>query len=230
MKRTLLGCLLSLCWFAGCKPGPDSNPKNPPAPLVKQDKAALSGPGPEKRKRIVFFGNSLTAGYGVEPAEAFPALIQEKIDSLSLPYLVVNAGLSGETSAGGNSRIDWILRERVDVFFLELGGNDGLRGIPVEETIRNLPSILDKVNSKYPSAKIVLAGMQIPPSMGQQYTAAFRNVFPGLARSNHLTLIPFLLEKVGGEPELNQSDGIHPNARGHRLVAQTVWKALKPLL
>ena len=116
------------------------------------------------------------------------------------------------------------------MFFLELGGNDGLRGIPVEETIRNLQSILDKVKSKYPSAKIVLAGMQIPPSMGQQYTAAFRNVFPGLARSNHLTLIPFLLEKVGGEPELNQSDGIHPNARGHRLVAQTVWKALKPLL
>jgi acyl-CoA thioesterase-1 len=181
-------------------------------------------------KSIVFFGNSLTAGYGVNPSEAFPALIQNRIDSLKLPYKVTNAGLSGETSAGGRSRIGWILRQPVDIFVLELGANDGLRGIPISETVPNLQAILDSVKEKYPSARLVLAGMQIPPSMGSKYTSAFREAFRQLADRNKVYLIPFILEGVGGIPELNQQDGIHPTAKGHRIVEENVWKILKPLL
>jgi acyl-CoA thioesterase I len=184
----------------------------------------------ESGKNILFFGNSLTAGFGVEPSEAFPALIQAKLDSLKLPYQVINAGLSGETSAGGNNRIDWILRQPVCIFVLELGGNDGLRGIPLSETSKNLQSIIDKVKGKYPSAKIILAGMQIPPNMGKTYSAGFRTIFQQLAARNKIYLIPFLLEGVGGVAELNQSDGIHPNIQGHKIVAENIWNVLKPLL
>jgi acyl-CoA thioesterase-1 len=188
-------------------------------------------PGTYKvRENIVFFGNSLTAGYGVDPSEAFPSLIQAKINSLKLPYQVINAGLSGETSAGGNSRIDWVLRQPVYIFVLELGGNDGLRGIPRSETTKNLQVIIDKVRRKYPSAKIILAGMQIPPSMGEKYTSEFRAVFQQLAVRNKIYLIPFLLEGVGGVPGLNQQDGIHPNEEGHKIVAENIWKVLKPML
>lgn len=188
-------------------------------------------PGTYKaRENIVFFGNSLTAGYGVDPSQAFPSLIQTKINSLKLPYQVINAGLSGETSAGGNSRIDWVLRQPVYIFVLELGGNDGLRGIPMSETTKNLQSIIDKLRRKYPSSKIILAGMQIPPSMGEKYTSEFRAVFQQLAVRNKIYLIPFLLEGVGGVPGLNQQDGIHPNAEGHKIVAENVWKVLKPML
>jgi acyl-CoA thioesterase I len=183
-----------------------------------------------KVKTIVFFGNSLTAGYGLSPTEAFPALIQKKIDSAGLKYKIVNAGVSGETSSGGNGRIDWILRQPVDVFFLELGANDGLRGVPVAETKKNLQSIVDKVKAKYPKAKLVLAGMQIPPNMGEQYSKEFRDMFPKLAEENDMTLIPFLLEGVGGEVKLNQEDGIHPTAEGHRIIADNVWKIMQPML
>lgn len=182
------------------------------------------------KRTIVFFGNSLTAGYGLSPSEAFPAIIQKKIDSLGLPYKVVNAGVSGETSSGGDSRIDWILRQPVDVFILELGANDGLRGIPLEQTKKSLQSILDKVKQKYPDCKILLAGMQIPPNMGQTYTTQFRNMYEELASSNNVTLIPFILEGVGGEEHLNQEDGIHPTAEGHLIVAENVWKELKSIL
>jgi acyl-CoA thioesterase-1 len=193
--------------------------------------AGTSGtPGTSKGKHIIFFGNSITAGYGVSPAEAFPALIQKKTDSLRLSCQVINAGLSGETSAGGKSRIDWILRQPVDIFVLELGGNDGLRGIPLTSTAANLQAIVDKVKTKYPSAHIVLAGMQIPPSMGAKYASSFRDLFRQLAAKNKLTLIPFLLEGVGGVPELNQSDGIHPTAKGHKIVAENVWKVIKGLI
>jgi acyl-CoA thioesterase-1 len=157
-------------------------------------------------------------------------IVQEKIDSLQLPYKVINAGLSGETTAGGRSRIDWILRQPVDIFVLELGGNDGLRGIPIAETSRNLQAIIDKVKEKYPQARIILAGMQIPPNMGRNYATAFRVVFQQLASSNHVELIPFLLENVGGIASLNQGDGIHPNPEGHRIVAENVWKVLQGLL
>src|SRR5664279_76848 len=146
-----------------------------------------------KVKTILFFGNSLTAGYGVDPTEAFPALIQNKFDSLHIACKVVNGGVSGETSAGGNGRIDWILRQPVDIFVLELGGNDGLRGIPLAETKKNLQAIIDKVKAKYPEAKLILAGMQIPPNMGQQYASEFKNLYPELAKKNKAALIPFLL-------------------------------------
>jgi acyl-CoA thioesterase-1 len=191
---------------------------------------AVPASQPTKNKNIVFFGNSLTAGYGVDPSVSFPSLIQVKIDLLKLPYRVVNAGLSGETSAGGNSRIDWVLRQPLDIFILELGGNDGLRGIPMSETKKNLQAIIDKVRQKYPTSKIVLAGMQIPPNMGKKYTSEFRTVFQQLAGRNKIYLISFLLEGVGGVPGLNQADGIHPNVQGNKIVAENVWKVLKPLL
>lgn len=181
-------------------------------------------------KTIVFFGNSLTAGYGLDPSESFPSLIQQKIDSANLPYKVVNAGVSGETSAGGNGRINWILRQPVDIFVLELGANDGLRGIPVTETRKNLQSIIDKVKAKYPEVKIILAGMQIPPNMGQDYASKFRNNFTELAQKNNIILIPFLLEGVGGVRELNLADGLHPSAEGYKIVARNVWSVLRGIL
>lgn len=183
-----------------------------------------------EENRIIVFGNSLTAGYGLEPSQAFPALLQMKIDSLNLPYTVVNAGISGETSSGGLGRIDWILEQRIDIFILELGANDGLRGIPLAETQKNLQEIIDRVSQKYPDAKIILAGMQIPPNMGRQYTLEFREIFPSLAKKNNALLIPFLLEGVGGEPHLNLDDGIHPNIEGHKIVAMNVWKILAPVI
>ncbi|MDN5199941.1 arylesterase [Fulvivirgaceae bacterium BMA10] len=181
-------------------------------------------------KTIVFFGNSLTAGYGLELTQAFPALIQEKINALGMSYNVINAGLSGETTASGNTRIDWVLRQEIDIFILELGGNDGLRGIKVSETKKNLQQIIDKVGKKYPEAKIVLAGMQIPPNMGADYTTEFKGIFEEIANKNELALIPFLLENVGGIPSLNQPDGIHPTEEGHKIIAENVWKILEPIL
>lgn len=185
---------------------------------------------PTKNKTIIFFGNSITAGYGLQLTEAFPALIQRRLDSLKLPYKAVNAGVSGETSADGLARTDWILKQQVDVFVLELGGNDGLRGIPVSETKKNLQMIIEKVRSKNPSAEIILAGMQIPPNMGKRYADEFRNLYPDLARKNNIGLIPFLLEGVAGEAKLNLDDGIHPTAEGHRILAENVWTVLQPLL
>jgi len=190
----------------------------------------LLPPATPTPKHILFFGNSLTAGLGVNPNQAFPALVGHRIDSLHLPYHVTNAGLSGETTAGGKNRIAWVLRQPVDIFVLELGANDGLRGIPVTETAANLQAIIDAVKTKYPAAKIVLAGMQIPPNMGAAYAAAFRNTFLQLAAKNKAALIPFLLQGVGGIPGLNQQDGIHPTAEGHKIVANNVWRVLKPLL
>ena len=181
-------------------------------------------------RTILFFGNSLTAGYGLEPDQAFPALIQERIDSLGLPYKVINAGVSGETTAGGKARIDWLLKQPVDVFVLELGANDGLRGIRTEETYNNLKTIIEKVRSKNPDVEIVLAGMQIPPSMGQRYTQQFREVFTRLADEEQVALIPFLLEGVAGNRELNQGDGIHPTVEGQKIVAENVWATLETVL
>ncbi len=182
-------------------------------------------------KRIVFFGDSLTAGYGLEDVEdAYPGIIQHKIDSLGLAYTVVNSGVSGETTAGGKNRIDWVLNQKPTVFILELGANDGLRGVPLTETKKNLQFIIDAVQKKYPSTKIVLAGMQIPPNMGQDYTQEFKNIFPDLAKKNNIALVPFLLKDVGGIPELNQGDGIHPTKKGHKILAANVWQILQTLL
>jgi acyl-CoA thioesterase-1 len=204
--------------------------KQPPATAPTTNTTPTPAPAANKNT-ILFFGNSLTAGYGLPGMdEAFPALIAHRIDSLHLPYTVVNAGLSGETSAGGKNRIGWVLKQPVSIFVLELGANDGLRGIPLAGTSANLQDILDSVKARYPSARLVLAGMQIPPSMGADYATAFRGIFPKLAAANHAALIPFLLQNVGGIPQLNQADGIHPTARGHQIVAENVWQVLAPLL
>lgn len=181
-------------------------------------------------KTILFFGDSLTAGYGLSTEEAFPALVEKRINEKEKRCKVINAGLSGETSAGGLARIDWILRQPIDIFILELGANDGLRGLPLDQTEKNLQAIIDKVKAKYPKAKIVLAGMMVPPNMGKDYTTKFQTIYPTLAKKNNSTLIPFLLKGVGGDEKLNLPDGIHPNPEGHKIVASTVYNSLLPLL
>lgn len=199
-------------------------------PAAAPGAPAAAAPVPDTKKRILFFGNSITAGLGVDPEEAFPALIGQKIDSAKLNYETINAGLSGETTAGGRSRVGWVLRQPVAVFVLELGGNDGLRGLPLSATRANLQGIIDTVRRRSPGAQIVLAGMQIPPNLGQAYAADFKKLYQEVADQNKLTLIPFLLVGVGGDPKLNQKDGIHPTPAGHRIVARTVWGTLQPLL
>ncbi len=184
----------------------------------------------ERKKSILFYGDSLTAGYGLEEEEAFPALIQDRIDSLGLDYEVINAGLSGETSAGGKGRIEWVLNRPVDVFVLELGANDMLRGLSIEETDKNLKAILDKVNELSPDAKIVIAGMEAPANMGPEYSAQFKNIFASLATDYKAALIPFLLEGLMGSPELSIGDNKHPNAEGQKIVRENVWRIIQPLL
>ena len=231
MSRYRYLVLIVLTAFAaGCgnsknsSAGKDSTEQAKDSPPVNITKRASVA------KNILFFGTSLTAGLGVDPEQAFPALIQGKIDSLKLPYNVINGGLSGETSAAGKNRIDWLLKQPVDIFVLELGANDGLRGIPVKETEANLQDLINRVKKKYPKAKLVMAGMQMPPSMGQKYTTDFKNLFPAIANENNMSYIPFLLDGVGGVPNLIQEDGLHPNAKGHQILAQNVWKILQPLL
>lgn len=186
---------------------------------------------PEKDKPVIlFFGNSITAGYGIDPENAFSSLIQERLDSLGYNYLVINAGLSGETTASGFSRVGWVLRTVPDIFVLELGANDGLRGIDVEETRKNLKLIINEVKEINPEVKILLAGMEVPPSMGEGYAGPFRKIFPEISESENVSLIPFILDKVAGEPELNLADGIHPTEEGHQIVTETVWTYLKPML
>ncbi len=176
-----------------------------------------------KQKTILFFGNSLTAGYGIDPEDAFAGLTQERLDSLGKDFRVINGGLSGETTAGGLSRLDWFLEDEPYIFVLELGGNDGLRGIQLSETKSNLLAIIDKVRSTYPQTHIILAGMQIPPNMGQEYTDEFQKIYPAVASEKNVTLIPFLLDGVAGDPALNLPDGIHPTEEGHKIVFETVW-------
>ena len=181
-------------------------------------------------KSLVFLGDSLTAGFGVQPTEAFPALVAGKIRAAGLPFEVQNAGLSGDTSAGGLRRIDWLLQRPIDVLVIELGANDGLRGLDLKSMKANLQAIIDKAKAKNSSVKIILAGMQVPPNLGPEYAAGFQRVYAELARDNNATLIPFLLEGVGGQRELNQADLIHPSAAGHRIIADLVWRTLEPIL
>ena len=189
-----------------------------------------TAPKSEPTTTVVVLGDSLAAGYGLDPSESFPALLQKKIDAAGLKFTVVNAGVSGDTSSGGLRRIDWLLKRRVDVLVLELGGNDGLRGIPVGVTKTNLQAIIDRTKQKNPRAQIVIAGMQMPPNMGADYTTNFAKLFPELAKANNAALVPFLLEGVGGKPELNLPDLIHPTAEGQKIVATNVWNVLKPVL
>lgn len=224
--RYILLSILCTALISSC----NSDQKKAPADLTGNAKDSATAIRPESSaavKNILFFGTSLTAGLGVDPDQAYPALIQHKIDSLDLPYKVINAGLSGETSAAGKSRIDWLLKQQVDVFVLELGANDGLRGLPVKETAANIQAVIDHVKKKYPKAKLLLSGMQMPPSMGEKYTSDFKNMFPALAKKNNMTFIPFLLNGVGGVPKLNQKDGIHPTPEGHKILAENVWQKLQ---
>lgn len=186
----------------------------------------------KKKKKILFFGDSLTAGYGLDdPSKCYVGAFQNILDSLGLDYTSIASGESGETSSGGEERIDWVLENYdVDVFVLELGANDGMRGIVTEATAKNLQSIFDKVKAKFPKAKLVIAGMLAPPNMGTDFTDKFATIFPKLAKENDAALIPFLLEGVGGIPELNLKDGIHPTVEGHKILAQNVWKILKDVL
>lgn len=181
-------------------------------------------------KRILFLGDSLTAGYGIDPELAYPALIAKMIEERDLPYIVTPAGLSGETSAGGLRRANWVMQKPVDILVIALGANDGLRGIDLTDTKKNLQGIIDNARKKYPDIQIVIAGMQMPPNLGEAYTEQFRAMYPDLANKNDATLIPFLLKDVGGIPDLNIADGIHPNPEGHAIVAKTVWSTLEPLL
>jgi len=210
----ICGIALSLCLFSPTIFG------ETPAPT----------PAATATKTVVFLGDSLTAGLGLPPTEAFPALIGEKIRAAGLPFQVENAGLSGDTSAGALRRTDWLLQRPIDVLVIELGGNDGLRGLPVKSLKTNLQAIIDKVKAKNPAVKIVIAGMQIPPNLGADYSANFAKLYAELARENNATLIPFLLEGVGGHRDLNQPDMIHPTAAGHRIIADLVWRTLEPIL
>jgi acyl-CoA thioesterase I len=188
---------------------------------------SMAAPAP---RVVLFLGDSITAGYGLDPSQAFPALIQQKIDAQRWNFKVINAGQSGDTSAGGLSRIDWLLKNKIDVLVLELGANDGLRGLPVENSKKNLQAIIDRTKDKYPEAKVIVAGMKVPPNMGGDYGRKFEAVFVDLAKKNNAPLIPFILEGVGGLPELNLADGIHPTPKGHEIVAANVWKVLEPVL
>ena len=223
MNRSIV--LIGLFLFTSCQP--ESKKEQVNNPSSKKSEAVK----PEQQKKtILFFGNSITAGYQLDLSEAFPALIQGRLDSLGFNYRTVNAGLSGETTASGNSRVDWVLKNPVDIFVLELGANDGLRGISVEEARKNLESIVVKVKEKYPGCKILLAGMMVPPNMGPEYSDSFQKIYPDLAKKYEIPLIPFLLDGVAGNPELNLEDGIHPTPEGHEILAENVWKHLAPML
>ena len=177
---------------------------------------------------MVFLGDSLTAGLGLREDLSFPALIQQRLDERGLEFAVVNAGVSGDTSAGGLRRFEWSMQGHARVLVIALGGNDGLRGLPPEDLKKNLAAIIERAQGS--GVAVILAGMEAPPNNGPDYTAKFRQVYPDLARTYHVPLIPFLLEGVAGDPSLNQADGIHPNPEGARRVADTVWKALEPIL
>ena len=221
----LLAALLFI-FLVSCTP----SEKELTSETTKSEKPAQENSKSDK-KVIVFFGNSLSAGYGVDADESFPALIQARIDSLNLPYSVVNAGVSGETTATGLSRIDWVLENQpVDIFVLELGANDGLRGLPPAETKKNLINIIDRVRKAFPEATIVLAGMMVPPSMGQEYSAMYNPIYGEIQKEKDVELIPFLLKDVGGIDSLNQDDGIHPNPAGAKIVAENVWEVLETLV
>lgn len=224
--RTLSLIIFLSFSLAACMQQEDQ--KNSPE---KSDKNTKQPTLQDTTQTILFFGNSITAGYGLSMEQAFPNLIQQKLDSLGWSFEAVNAGLSGETTAGGRGRVSWLTEQyEIYVLFLALGGNDGLRGIEPQSSKRNLQAIIDSVGLAFPDASIVLAGMEAPPNMGETYTSNFRSIYPELAEENDVTLMPFLLKDVAGEQKLNQADGIHPTAEGQRIVAENVWKVLKPVL
>jgi acyl-CoA thioesterase-1 len=196
----------------------------------KDEVAANQPDTTAQRAAVLFLGTSLTAGYGIDPARAYPALIQQKIDAAGLGYRVINAGVSGETSAGAVRRVDWLLQQPVSVLVVETGANDGLRGLSPDSLRSNIRRILERARELQPSARLVLLGMRVPPNYGRPYTREFEAIYPDLARAAGATLVPFLLEGVGGVTGLNQPDGVHPTAEGQRRMAETVWRYLEPIL
>jgi acyl-CoA thioesterase I len=234
MRRIIL--TLAALALTACDGVPEADTVVLDRPATARDAAAPAGNATAavgqraETGTILFVGTSLTAGYGVGEDMAYPAIIQQKIDAAGLPFQVVNAGISGETSAGGLRRIDWSLQQPFEVLVLELGANDGLRGLDPAAMRSNLDEIMRRTRSRHPDADIVLVGMEAPPNLGAEYTTRFRQVFVDLAREHGAILVPFLLEGVAGEATLNIDDGIHPNPRGHRLLAETVWRQLQPVL
>ena len=225
----LLSALAMAC--GGREAARDTATSTKPPSAVESPAVVDSAPAPvDGRGTILFLGTSLTAGLGLEPDSAYPQQIQRKIDASKLPYQVVNAGVSGETSAGLLRRLDWVLRRPADVVVVETGANDGLRGLPVSATRATIGNVLARIRRERPNAKILLVQMEAPPNLGPEYTSAFHAMFPDLAREHGATLLPFLLEGVAGEPRLNQSDGIHPNNEGEKIVAENVWRVLRPML
>ena len=222
MARKILGSLLLVLGVA-CAPNEARETERVRSSGAEPQATAAA----DERDAIVFLGTSLTAGLGLPESQAFPALIQDTLDARGIPFRVVNAGESGLTSAGGLRRIVWLLRQPVAVLVVELGANDGLRGLDVTAMRSNLQAIIDRTKAAHPDARIVLLGMQAPPNMGNEYTSAFRDVYTELAEANDAALVPFLLEGVGGVPELNQADGMHPTARGHEILAANVWQVLE---
>lgn len=227
MRRIILSA--ALAGLAACSGR--TRDAGPAAAASRAASTAAAAPVDE-RPVVLCFGTSLTAGLGLAPEEAYPALLQRRVDSLGLGFRTVNAGVSGETSADGVRRIDWLLGQpqRVAVLVLELGANNALRGQDLGAARRDLQQIIDRTRARFPGVRIVVAGMAAPPNLGARYTQEFRQMFVDLARANRAALIPFLLEGVAGRPELNQPDGIHPTAAGERIVADNVWVVLEPVL
>ena len=219
--------VLGLAWMLGC--GPSAAPAPDARPSAGAAEAATA-PQADPQGVVLFLGTSLTAGYGLPVDEAYPAHVQQRIDEAGLPYRVVNAGVSGDTSAGGLARLDWLLRQPVAVLVLELGANDMLRGQEPDAMRRNLQAIVDRTRERHPGAKLVVAGMRAAPNLGAVYVEPYESSFRELADRNDGALIPFLLDGVAGDPELNQADGIHPTAEGQRILADTVWQTLGPIL
>jgi acyl-CoA thioesterase-1 len=224
-----------LIYAAACGRGSPPRADTSAPDSLSQSKTALS-PAPASaagggaRRRVLFVGTSLTAGLGLQPDSAYPMLIQRKIDSAGLPFEVTNAGVSGETSSGLLDRLDWILRGDFSVLVLETGANDGLRGIPVSTLRANLATALERIKRARPDARVLLVQMEALPNLGPKYASDFHAAYPAVAKETGVTLLPFLLDNVAGRRELNQGDGIHPNDRGEHIVAEQLWKSLRPAL
>jgi acyl-CoA thioesterase-1 len=220
---------LAALLLTACNRTPQTTQQAAPAPQPAPAPAASTDPNDSGRPKVVVLGDSLTAGYGLLEMQSFPALLQEKLNVDGYQWEVVNAGISGDTSAAGLQRVDWALSQGdVRILILELGANDGLRGLPVAEMKKNLASIIELAQQK--RVAVLLAGMEAPPNFGPEYTVSFRQVYRDLARQYNIKLLPFLLDKVAGEPSLNQPDGIHPNVDGSKIVADTVWNVLRPMV
>lgn len=233
IRGRLLAALIAIASVAGCggEPGKDT-PRDGGAVVAtpRNDTGGAPAAAADRRPALLIVGTSLTAGLGLDPESAYPAILQRKLDSAGVPFRVVNAGYSGETSAGALRRIEWLLRDSARVVMIETGANDGLRGQNVDSTRATLSAIVRRVKTLAPAALILLAQMESPPNLGERYTTAFRAMFPAVAREERVILVPFLLDRVAGVPAMNQVDGIHPNEAGAKIVADNVFRAIFPVL